>query len=122
MTAQSEGRVGVVVIHGVGETEPGWINDYFIPRLLKRDTSLEFEDHSEVHSLPDLGRSRPNLFFKAYLRRAPMRSLATARMARPISVRCMNRPRAMHNNIATPNEISLGKGTSVGPSSIMRSE
>ncbi len=64
----------MVVIHGVGETEPGWINDYFIPRLLKRDTSLEFEEHSEVHSLPDLGRSRPNLFFKAYLRRAPMRS------------------------------------------------
>ena len=55
-------------------------------------------------------------------RRAPTRSLATARIERPVSVRWMNRPSARHSTIATTKEISLGSGTSVGPSSIMRSE
>lgn len=75
MTGQAAERVGVVVIHGVGETEAGWINEYFIPRLQKRDAGLELEEHSEVHRLPDLGRSTPGILFNAYMRRSQMRSV-----------------------------------------------
>lgn len=57
-----EGRrehVGVIVIHGVGETEPGWIEESLIPPL--RDNAeklwpLSFADHSEVRRLDDIGR------------------------------------------------------------------
>ena len=74
MTGQTAERVGVVVIHGVGETEAGWINEYLIPNLQKQESGLEFQEHSEVHRLPDLGRSRPGILFKAYLRRSQLRA------------------------------------------------
>lgn len=61
-------RVGVVVIHGVGETEPGWINDYLVPRLDKQAEDIAFEPHSEVYRLPDKGRSKPGAQFNAFLR------------------------------------------------------
>ncbi len=62
-------RVGVIVIHGVGETEAGWINDALIPRLTSQPDSPAFENHSEVYDLSDRGRNRPNLRFKAFVRR-----------------------------------------------------
>ena len=62
-------HVGIVVLHGVGETEPGWINRYLLPRLAGRPDAPSFEPHSEVHDLPDRGRSRPNQTFPAYIRR-----------------------------------------------------
>jgi hypothetical protein len=62
-------RVGVIVINGVGETEAGWINDRLIPRLATQPGTPAFENHSEVYDLPDRGRNRPNLRFKAFVRR-----------------------------------------------------
>jgi hypothetical protein len=62
-------RVGVVVIHGVGETEAGWMNELFIPRLAGHPESPTFDNHSEVYDLPDRGRNRPGQRFKAYVRR-----------------------------------------------------
>jgi hypothetical protein len=52
----------------VGETEPGWINEYLIPRLEEHDRGLVFDDHSEVHELP-LGAKDPRVQFTSYLRR-----------------------------------------------------
>ncbi len=67
-------RVGVVVIHGVGETEPGWINASLVPQLEKRADDLSFERHSKVFSLPDRGRRKPNARFNVYLRRGEFSS------------------------------------------------
>jgi|GEM_PF-3777754 len=33
MSAQAPEKIGIIVIHGVGETYAGWINGYLIPRL-----------------------------------------------------------------------------------------
>jgi len=66
-------HVGVVVIHGVGETEAGWINDHLAANLWKRPDEargLEFAPYSEVYELPDRGRRRKDATFKAYVRRA----------------------------------------------------
>lgn len=63
-------KVGVVVIHGVGETEPGWINDYLVPELEKRTDGLVFSRRSEVYRLADAGRTAPNQHFNAFVRRA----------------------------------------------------
>lgn len=68
-------RIGVVVIHGVGSTRPGWINQDVIPHLMRHDPGLKFESHSEVEELsagPARGAdsntaSEP---FSSYLRRA----------------------------------------------------
>jgi hypothetical protein len=51
----SDGRetVGVVVIHGVGETEPGWINDYLVPNLQTADPGFAPDPHSRVIKLPE---------------------------------------------------------------------
>lgn len=62
-------HVGLIVIHGVGETEAGWINESLIPRLESQPGAPKFENHSEVYDLPDRGRNRPNLRFKAFVRR-----------------------------------------------------
>ncbi len=66
--------VGVVVIHGVGEAEPGWITDHLMPRLREHcqhlAQGLEFAEHSEVYRLADKGRSRPGLTFPAHVHRA----------------------------------------------------
>ncbi len=72
-------RVGVIVIHGVGETQAGWINDSLLPRLAQHEGHPEFEAHSEVYDLPDRGRNRPGLRFKAYVRRG--RTLAGDHLA-----------------------------------------
>lgn len=53
-------RVGVIVIHGVGETTPGWVTQTLVPELDRKAAEvgkLAFLDHSEVRALPDLGRS-----------------------------------------------------------------
>lgn len=62
-------NVGVIVIHGVGETQAGWINDALIPRLSGHPGSPAFQPFSEVHDLPDLGRNREGRTFEAYIRR-----------------------------------------------------
>ena len=62
-------RVGVIVIHGVGETEAGWINDRLLPQIAKQPDRPTFDNHSEVFDLPDRGRNRPNLRFKSFIRR-----------------------------------------------------
>lgn len=73
-SGSAEERVGVIVIHGVGETEAGWINETLIPRLTQHPDSPAFDNHSEVYDLPDRGRNRPNLCFQAYLRRGRVRT------------------------------------------------
>ncbi len=62
-------RVGVVVIHGVGDAEAGWMNEHFIPRLTAHPAGPAFADHSEVYDLPDRGRNRPGQTFRAFVRR-----------------------------------------------------
>jgi hypothetical protein len=61
--------VGVIVIHGVGEAEAGWINEDLIPRIESHPDSPAFQPYSEVYELPDRGRNRPGRMFKAYVRR-----------------------------------------------------
>ncbi len=66
---RSPERIGVIVVHGAGETEAGWINDRLIPRLAEMPDGPAFENHSEVYDLPDRGRNRPNMRFKGFVRR-----------------------------------------------------
>lgn len=35
MSAQHEEKIGIIVVHGVGATEAGWIDTYFVPELEK---------------------------------------------------------------------------------------
>ena len=35
MSAQRDEKIGVIVVHGVGATEAGWIDTYFVPELEK---------------------------------------------------------------------------------------
>lgn len=74
-------NVGVVVIHGVGDAELGWINDYIVHNLEIGPTELRFEPYSEVYRLQDTGRARrplskeaptENLIFRSVLRRATL--------------------------------------------------
>lgn len=67
--ARGPERVGVIVIHGVGEAEAGWINEDLIPRIESHPDSPAFQPYSEVYELPDRGRNRPGRMFKAYVRR-----------------------------------------------------
>lgn len=69
-TAPKTETIGVVVIHGVGATEPGWINEYLIPRLEAHAPGAVFEQHSEVYRLADRGRTRQDRTFPAHVRRA----------------------------------------------------
>lgn len=71
---ESGERVGVIVIHGVGETEAGWINDRLLPRLARHPDCPNFNSHSEVYDLPDRGRNRPDLRFKGFVRRGRTKS------------------------------------------------
>lgn len=73
-SAASEDRIGVIVIHGVGETQPGWINDDFIPELVKRTDGLGFSDRSEVYRLNDPGRiTSRRTHFHVFTRSAQLR-------------------------------------------------
>jgi hypothetical protein len=65
-------KVGVVVVHGVGETEAGWTNKDLIGRLQGRNRwdGVPFDLHSEVYPVGDGGSSRHGATFPAYLRRA----------------------------------------------------
>ena len=62
-------RIGVVFIHGVGETEPGWINQYVVDRLVANGATLTFDSHSEVYPLRDRGSSKPTRTFTVFARR-----------------------------------------------------
>ena len=63
-------NVGVVVIHGVGEAEIGWINDYIIDELAKREPTMGLDPYSQVYRLPDKGRTVPGKKFRTVVRRA----------------------------------------------------
>lgn len=68
-TAPSAERIGVVVIHGVGEAEAGWTNMFLLPELQARAPELQIEDHSEVYFLPDRARTRSGSTFPTFVRR-----------------------------------------------------
>lgn len=68
--ADPEERVAVVVIHGVGDTPPGWINRAIVDRLRAVDMRLETQDHAEFHEFEDRGSSKPGTVFPVYVRRA----------------------------------------------------
>ena len=59
-------KVGVILIHGVGECEPGWINQYVVDRLQAHAAkttpdgpSLQTEPFSRAYHLDDRGRTKP---------------------------------------------------------------
>lgn len=63
-------RVGVIVIHGVGEVEPGWVNERLVRRFDERADSPAFSPHSEVYKLSDASpRSDRRREFPVYVRR-----------------------------------------------------
>jgi hypothetical protein len=74
-------RIGVVVIHGVGDAEPGWINDYVLPKLAGKMPPLVFEPYSEVYKLPDRGRIKGGSFFPAHISRGQMGDNRTVALA-----------------------------------------
>ena len=45
--------VGVVIIHGVGETEPGWIDEFLIPHLQKAEPQFVPDLHTRVVKLAE---------------------------------------------------------------------
>lgn len=61
-------RIGVVVIHGVGEADTGWTNTYIANELTAR-SDIAFVEHSELYTLPDRGQRREGTF-PALVRRA----------------------------------------------------
>jgi hypothetical protein len=63
-------RVGVIVVHGVGETEPGWSNEFVVDRLSAHCPELVPEPYSEAYHLDDRGRTKTGSHFPAYVRRA----------------------------------------------------
>ena len=71
-------HIGVVVIHGNGEAEPGWINPSVIDRLQARlsrkphANRLDFEPDSHVYDLPDKGGVGEDPRYKAYVRHGRM--------------------------------------------------
>lgn len=62
-------KVGVIVIHGVGDTETGWINSAIVEPVAA-DAGLVVSAHSEVHSLPETGGEQKDAHFNALVRRA----------------------------------------------------
>lgn len=65
---EAQRRVAVVVIHGVGETDTGWINDYIVDPLEAPQQTIEIVEHSELYRLP--GRKADPERFTALVRRA----------------------------------------------------
>src|SRR5262245_16762764 len=67
--AAPEQSIGVVVIHGVGETETGWINEHIVdPICSGADAPLKAVDYSEWHRLPDTGLFAEGVRFGTILR------------------------------------------------------
>lgn len=63
-------KVGVVVIHGIGESDPGWINDRLVKRMKERADTPLFASHSELYELEDRGRRSPGTkVFPVHVRR-----------------------------------------------------
>lgn len=79
--AQTLENVGVIVIHGVGEAEIGWINDHIVNELAKREPAMGLARHSEVYRLPDKGRTKPNATFRTVVRRARIADRVTVAFA-----------------------------------------
>lgn len=71
-------HIGVVLIHGNGEAETGWINPCVIDRLQARLSTkphanrLDFEPDSHVYDLPDKGGAGDDPRYKAYVRHGRM--------------------------------------------------
>lgn len=63
-------RIGVIVVHGVGDARPGEIGDALVTHFEddKRATELRFLKHSELHPTIDPGSSKGQIF-PAFLRR-----------------------------------------------------
>jgi hypothetical protein len=57
-TTSEPEKVGVVVIHGVGDAEVGWINDYIVSELERHEPALAFDRFSQVYRLDDKGRGK----------------------------------------------------------------
>lgn len=68
--------IGVVVIHGVGEADTGWINDSIVAPLEMSCPDLRPAEHSEYVTLPDRGAIRDGTTFSAIIRRASLGSRA----------------------------------------------
>jgi hypothetical protein len=71
-SANGRERVGVIVIHGVGETDSGWCNKYIVERLQQRCPALKTEPFSEFYQLDDRGRTKAGSLFPAYVRRGTL--------------------------------------------------
>ncbi|MDX2307939.1 MAG: hypothetical protein NW216_06865 [Hyphomicrobium sp.] len=65
----SQERVGVVLIHGIGDTEPGWSSEKLVKRLKKCSEPPAFSGHTEVFDLEDPLASGDKEF-PAHVRRA----------------------------------------------------
>jgi hypothetical protein len=62
-------RIGVVVIHGVGDTQTGWINERIVEPLAGRQPDLELGPYSEVYGLAEPSAEEKQRF-NALIRRA----------------------------------------------------
>lgn len=63
-------NVGVIVIHGVGNAEIGWINDHIVETLGHHEPTMSFDPFSQVYRLPDKGRTKAGAIFRTLVRRA----------------------------------------------------
>src|SRR5262245_26729333 len=66
--ASPDMKIGVVVIHGVGEAETGWINTSICDPLAELSKELQTTPHSELHRLPDKGAAEPSSRFTVFVR------------------------------------------------------
>ncbi len=80
VSRRSRERVGLIVIHGAGETEAGWINDRLVPHLAGHPAvrSSIITARSMISLIADA--TRPNLRFKAFLRRVARRPAPISRL------------------------------------------
>jgi hypothetical protein len=67
-------RIAVVVIHGVGETNTGWINESIVDPIGNARRELEMVPHSELHRLSNIGHGDTGATFLTLVRRASMGS------------------------------------------------
>jgi hypothetical protein len=69
----------VVVVHGVGEAEAGWIDQYVMSELSSH-SDLDLMDYSEVYRLPDRNALTSTDTFPVYVRRDKQRPLLFAEL------------------------------------------
>lgn len=72
MNAEGQGegqRIGVVVIHGVGDTQTGWINERIVEPMAGQQQGLMLGDYSEVYPFEEESAGEKK-GFNALIRRA----------------------------------------------------